>query len=43
MTNSMTLYQYLMDQHIDITQFDRVAFVILYKGVTWTFTFSVNV
>lgn len=39
---TLTLYQYLVDHHIDITQFDHVTFIILFKGVSWTFTFNVN-
>lgn len=37
---TLTLYQYLMGNHINISQFDRIAFVILFKGVSWTFTIN---
>lgn len=39
---TLTLYQYLLDHQIDVSNFDRVAFVILFKGIEWTFIFNVN-
>lgn len=39
---TLTLYQYLINHHIDFTQFDQIAFVILYKGIEWTFYFSID-